>query len=271
MCLIAFQWQPDALAPLTIAANRDEFYARPTRALHHWAESPIIAGQDLQGGGTWMGLHAPSGRLAALTNYRDPSRHNPHAPSRGGIVTAFLHGQQTAEEFAQALAAESDAYNPFNLLLFDGQQLRAFQSRQRRHFAPAPGVHAVSNADFNTPWPKLQRLHGGFAQAMHTHHAADAADLGPALEAALWPLLADTHVADDADLPSTGIPLELERGLSPAFIQLPHYGTRASTLVHCARDRVTLVERSFGAGGVQAMAGEIRVVCSIGTENQPAP
>ena len=264
MCLIAFQWQPDAIAPLTIAANRDEFYARPALPLHHWANSPIVAGQDLQGGGTWMGLHTPSGRLAALTNYRDPSRHNPKAPSRGGIVTAFLQGQQTAEEFAQALAAESDAYNPFNLLLFDGQQLHAYESRHHKHFAPEPGVWAVSNADFHTPWPKLVRLHHGFAQALQQHRAAESDHLSPALEAELWPLLTDTRLADDADLPHTGMPLELERGLSAAFIHLPHYGTRASTLVHCARGGVTLVERSFGVGGVEVPLGTARLQLSFG-------
>jgi uncharacterized protein with NRDE domain len=260
MCLIAFQWQPGATAPLTIAANRDEFYARPTRALHAWADSPILAGQDLQGGGTWLGVHQPSSRLAALTNFRDPLHNRPDAPSRGGIVTRFLLGRSSAEDFARALAAESDAYNPFNLLLFDGQQLHAFESRQRKHFAPEPGVHAVSNADFNTPWPKLQHLRDGFALAVQQQHAAESADLSPALEAALWPLLADTRLAPDAELPHTGIPLELERGLSAAFIQLPHYGTRASTLVHCARGGVTVVERSFGVGGVARLEGEVRMV-----------
>jgi uncharacterized protein with NRDE domain len=264
MCLIAFQWQPDATAPLTIAANRDEFYARPTLPLHTWADSQIVAGLDLQGGGTWMGVHPPTGRLAALTNYRDPSRHNPSAPSRGGIVTAFLRGTQTAQAFAQALAAESDAYNPFNLLLFDGQSLVAYESRQRRHFTPTPGVHAVSNADFDTPWPKLQRLRHGFAQAVQTQHAADTTELSPQLEADLWPLLADTRVAADAELPHTGIPLELERGLSAEFINLPHYGTRASTLVQLARGKVTVLERSYGVGGVTVLEEQLRVASETG-------
>ena len=259
MCLLAFQWQPDAPAPLTIAANRDEFYARPTTALHAWDDGHTVAGQDLQGGGTWLGVHRPSGRLAALTNVRDPAALRADAPSRGGIVTAFLDSSLCAEDFAQQLAGRSDAFNAFNLLLFDGQHVVAFESRQRRHFQPAPGVWAVSNADFNTPWPKLVRLRSGLARALHTHQAAQSPSMSPALEADLWPLLADTRVAADADLPATGVSLELERTLSAAFICTPHYGTRASTLVHCARNRVQIIERSFGAGGVLAPTGTVRL------------
>ena len=262
MCLLAFQWQPGAVAPLTIAANRDEFYARPTLALHAWPEAAsgqIVAGRDVQGGGTWMGVHRPSGRLAALTNYRDPGHNRPDAPSRGGIVTDFLQGQHSAEDFAQALAARSDVFNAFNLLLFDGQQLVAFESRHRRHFMPQPGVWAVSNADFDTPWPKLVQLRSAFAAVLQSHQAAESPDISPELEAALWNLLADTVVADDADLPATGVSLELERALSAAFVHLPHYGTRASTLLQHARSRVSVVERSFDARGVDAPLGTVRI------------
>ena len=258
MCLLAFQWQPAAPAPLTIAANRDEFYDRPTTALHAWADGHTVAGQDVQGGGTWMGVHRPSGRLAALTNVRNPAAMRADAPTRGGIVADFLTSTLSAEDFAQQLAERSDAFNAFNLLLFDGQQLVAFESRQRRHFQPAPGVWAVSNADFHTPWPKLVRLREGVADALHTHQAADAPYISPALEAALWPLLADTRVAADAELPATGISLALERTLSAAFICTPHYGTRASTLVHHARHQVQIIERSFGPGGVLAPTGTVR-------------
>ena len=260
MCLLAFQWQPDALAPLTIAANRDEFYARPTAALHVWADGQTVAGQDLQGGGTWMGVHRDSGRLAALTNVRDPAAMRADAPTRGGIVTAFLNSNLGAEDFAQQLVGTSGAFNAFNLLLFDGLQLVAFESRQQRHFRPAPGVWAVSNADFNTPWPKLVELRSGFANTLSSHQAAESSGIFPELEAALWPLLADTRPAADADLPATGVSLELERTLSATFICTPHYGTRASTLLHHGRDRVQIIERSFGARGVGVPAGTVRLL-----------
>ncbi|WP_394790073.1 NRDE family protein [Rhodoferax sp.] len=265
MCLLTFEWQPDAAAPLTIAANRDEFYARPTQALHGWAataDGQIFAGQDLQGGGTWMGVHRPSGRLAALTNYRDPRAMREDAPTRGGIVTAFLNGRQGAAQFAAELAEYANTFNAFNLLLFDGRDLVAFESRHRRYFTPEPGVWAVSNADFNTPWPKLLRLRSAFAdvlQAQSPEHRPNAADISPALEHALWPLLADSGIAADAALPSTGIRLELERALSAAFICTPGYGTRASTLVRHAGQRVQIIERSFDARGAAEPLGTLRL------------
>ncbi len=245
MCLISFQWCPESPTPLVLAANRDEFYARPTQPLHHWPNG-IVAGKDTQGGGTWLGLHQPSGRLAALTNYRDPSSMRDGTPSRGTIVTAFLRGNQSAVQFMATLAPDAAAYNPFNLLLFDGHELVALESRLGRWFLPEPGTWAVSNADFNTPWPKVRRLRSGFAAAMQTHGANG---LSAALEAELWALLADDRLAQDADLPHTGVSLARERALSPAFIHFDGYGTRCSTLVHHSRSRVDVVERSFGAQG----------------------
>ena len=260
MCLLAFQWQPDAPAPLAIVANRDESYARPTLALHTWADGHTVAGQDVQGGGTWLGVHRPSGRLAALTNVRDPAAVRTDAPTRGGIVTAFLNSRLGAEDFAQQLAGASDTFNAFNVLLFDGQQLVAFESRQKRHFHPTPGVWAVSNADFNTPWPKLVRLRSGLATVLSAHQAAKSFGISKALEAALWPLLLDTRVAADAELPATGVSLELERTLSAAFISTPHYGTRASTLVHHGRSQVQIIERSFDARGLRMPVGTVRLL-----------
>ena len=248
MCLISFQWQPKAATPLVLVANRDEFYARPTQALHRWDDG-IVAGKDLLGGGTWLGLHQPSGRLAALTNYRAPALMRDGTPSRGGIVTAFLRGTASAQDFAAALAQQAGAYNPFNLLVYDGRELVAFESRHAALFLPKPGIWAVSNADFNTPWPKVQRLRAGFATALQGHDAAPSPMLSPALESALWPLLGDTRVANDTDLPRTGIALERERALSAEFIRTPDYGTRCSTVLQHSRSRVDIIERSFDARG----------------------
>lgn len=247
MCLISFQWSPDAPTPLVLAANRDEFYARPTQPLQHWPDG-IVAGKDTLGGGTWLGLHQPSGRLAALTNYRDPHHQRDDAPSRGTIVTDFLRANQRSVDFAADLSKVASTYNPFNLLLFDGLELVAFESRLGRWFLPEPGTWAVSNADFNTPWPKVRRLRSGFAAAMQAHGANA---LSAKLEAELWSLLADDHIALDADLPHTGVSLARERALSPAFIQTGDYGTRCSTLVHHSRNRIDVVERTFDGQGSQ--------------------
>ena len=238
MCLIAFQWQPLAAVPLVLVANRDEFYARPALALHRWDDQTIVAGKDLQAGGTWLGMSA-NGRMAALTNYRDVTNHRPTAPSRGDITTAFLTGSVTAEQYLRALALRSEDYNPFNLLVFDGLSLMGFESRHRRAFELPPGIHAVSNADFNTPWPKLNRLRGGFERTLAQQ----------SIVSDLFVLLSERRTAADAELPDTGIPLEREKALSAEFIHTPDYGTRASSVVLVGRSNAEFFERSFDAHG----------------------
>ncbi len=248
MCLIAVHWQPEAEVPVVIAANRDEFYARPAQPLHRWPDQGIVAGKDLQAGGTWLGVGS-GGRMAALTNYRDLANQRPDAPSRGDITTAFLTGSISAAHYLRDLALRAAAYNPFNLLVFDGRSLMGFESRHARAFEVPVGVSAVSNADFDTPWPKLQRLRSGFAQVLSDHPFAAAAAPNPVADNALFALLAQRRVAPDDALPHTGISLERERALSAEFIQTPDYGTRASTVVLLGRGQARAVERSFGAQG----------------------
>ena len=245
MCLIAIHWQPQAPVPLIIAANRDEFYARPTQTLHRWADQAIVAGKDLQANGTWLGMSL-NGRVAALTNYRDPSQNRLGAPSRGDITTAFLTSSDTCAQYLQALAARADAYNPFNLLVFDGQSLMGFESRHRRAFTLPEGVSVVSNADFNVPWPKVERLRDGFTHTLRQS--------GPDLNA-LFALLAERRTAADKDLPQTGIPFDREKALSAEFIHTPDYGTRASSVVLVGRNRADFVERSFDVHG---FSGEVQ-------------
>lgn len=254
MCLLTFQWQPRAAVPLVIAANRDEFYARPALALHRWVDHPIVAGKDLQAGGTWLGVSA-NRRLAALTNYRDVALHRPTAPSRGDITTAFLKSSVTVEQYLGELAVRAGDYNPFNLLVFDGQSLMGFESRHRRAFPLPPGIHAVSNADFNTPWPKLTRLRAGFERTLAQHEVGAVKAAEPAVVAALFTLLSERRTAADAELPETGIPVERERSLSAEFIHTPEYGTRASSVVVLGRSSADFIERRFDANG---FAGETR-------------
>ena len=254
MCLIALNWQPHAPVPLIIAANRDEFYARPALPLHPWADQAILAGKDLQAGGTWLGVSA-SGRVAALTNYRDVSQNRPTAPSRGDITTAFLTGSATAGQYLGELASRAHAYNPFNLLVFDGTSLMGFESRHRSAFKLSEGIHAVSNADFNTPWPKLKRLRDGFAQTLAQHDFGAGNTAEPSGVNALFALLSDRRTAADQDLPQTGIPPDREKALSAEFIHTPHYGTRASAVLILNRGHAEFVERSFDVNG---FAGEAR-------------
>jgi len=234
MCLIAWNWQPHSAQPLLLVANRDEFFARPSLPLHRWDDGLILAGRDLQGGGTWLGVSA-DGRLAALTNFRDPKNNRANTPSRGQLVSDFLAGTGSAADYLAQLAGEAHRYNPFNLLLLDGEQLLGFESQGSRCLTLPPGVHGVSNARFDTPWPKLQRLKRGLAA------------LPEADDETCLALLADETQAADDTLPATGIALERERLLSACFIRSPDYGTRASSVVRIDAQGLHFCERTFTA------------------------
>lgn len=239
MCLIAWNWQPDSPTPLLLIANRDEFYARPTAPLDWWHDAPILAGRDWQAGGTWLGV-SRSGRLAALTNYRDPTHMRADAPSRGGLVSAFLQSDTSAADYLSELAKRASEYNPFNLLVFDGHSLMGLESRHAKVISLHRGVGAVSNADFLTPWPKLTHLKDSLQTLLAQAHPSDAN---------LLALLHHRGLAADADLPATGIPLALERVLSSAFIATPDYGTRACSVLRFEADRVQFLEQRFDVTG----------------------
>ncbi len=242
MCLIAWNWQPHSNRPLLLLSNRDEFYARPTSPVFWWpgvAADPILAGKDLQAGGTWLGL-SRSGRLAAITNFRHPGELRPDALSRGELVAGFLQGSASAQDYLCDLAARAHLYNPFNLLVYDGQHLLGLESRNRHTIRLAPGIGALSNADFHTPWPKLTRLTKGLRQKLQDHQTQPDQ---------LLPLLLDTQAVTDADLPQTGVPLATERQLSTAFVSSSTYGTRSCSVVTVHTDHATMSEHCFGAQG----------------------
>jgi uncharacterized protein with NRDE domain len=248
MCLIAWNWQPQSTRPLLLLANRDEFYARPTVPLHWWDADPngiqVLAGKDMQGGGTWLGL-TRTGRLAALTNFRSAKPQRADAPSRGALVAGFLCSNLSAEDYLVQLARHCGDFNPFNLLVFDGQQLLGLESRGAKLVNHAPGLGAVSNADFNTPWPKLTQLQSGLS--LQANGKLD----NPRK---LLPLLHDRSQAPDTTLPHTGVPLELERVLSSTFIATPDYGTRACSVLALHQDRAEFLEQSFGPQGLTSEA-----------------
>ena len=252
MCLIGLALAQHPRFALVVAANRDEFLQRPAAALDWWrtdpGAAPVLGGRDLRAGGTWMGLSA-AGRVAMLTNVRDPPRLRSDAPSRGAIVADWLAADAGALDFWRATAGLG--HNPFNLLAGDiasGQWWWA-DDRAGEPTLLGPGLYGLSNAALDTPWPKVQRLKAAIAAAL-----ADAAQPA-ALEAALFAALADATQVPDVALPDTGIGLERERWLAPAFIRSPDagYGTRCSTLLIAERDdaglSVRLVERQFGTDG----------------------
>ena len=225
-----------------MAGNRDEWHARPTAALAAWRDAPILAGRDLRSGGTWMGL-GPQGRVAVVTNVRDGLPAPFDGPSRGALPTNFLAGSATADASAEALAARANAYAPFNLVLADAASCVHVGNHPAQGMRPiAPGVHAISNGPFDAPWPKVHRLQ----TVLQDWAGRDNESLEP-----LWAALADTRIATDSELPATGIPIEMERHLSSAFVAGQDYGTRASTLVlvdHAGHGRI--IERRFGPDAV---------------------
>lgn len=240
MCLIAWNWQPASQTPLVLLANRDEFYHREALPVHWWDSDQILAGRDLQAGGTWLGVNR-RGHLAALTNYRDAAGARPNTPSRGELVANFLNSQTSAAQFMQTLLPVVQHYNPFNLLLYDGTALLGLESRHAKVVTMASGIGAVSNADFQTPWPKVTRLKEGLQSCLH-HHATH--------NDALLALLHDRTVMDDTLLPRTGVPLELERMLSSTFITSPGYGTRACSVIQLHQNRAEFSEQSYNAAGL---------------------
>jgi uncharacterized protein with NRDE domain len=240
MCLIALALDAHPSYRLVIAANRDEFYARPTA---WWADAPdVLAGRDLREGGTWMGV-TRAGRVAAVTNYRDPGLAQlADAPSRGALVADFLRGSVDAETYADDLAGRAAAYNGFNLLVGDGGGLFYVSNRTDGVRRLEPGVYGLSNALLDTPWPKVVRARRAMEEAV-------AAAEGPGWDARLWEALADRVIAADDALPDTGVGSERERLLSAPFIRTDVYGTRASTVLTIASDgEVRFVERSVVPG-----------------------
>ncbi|MBA3011705.1 MAG: NRDE family protein [Proteobacteria bacterium] len=222
MCLVLFGVNVSESFPFILAANRDEFYQRPTAAMNFWQENPaILAGKDLEHGGTWFGLHT-RGRFAALTNYRDLSMVKPSAPSRGDIIPKFLESNSSIPDFLEQLKTKSSHYNGFNLLAGDSHTLYWFSNQNQKITRVTPGIHGLSNHLMDTPWPKVTAGKTALARAM------DANTLDPAT---LFDLLSDTSRPADASLPDTGVGADWERILSPLFIQSPSYGTRSSIVM----------------------------------------
>lgn len=243
MCLVALAWKTHPRWRLLMAGNRDEFHARPTAALAPWPGiDGLYAGRDLQSGGTWIGIDA-LGRGAVVTNVRDPLARTTKGLSRGQLPAGFLGGAADAARYAREAVANASGYAPFNLVVADGDSCQYTGNHPMpEHRAIAPGVHGMSNGGFDIAWPKTQRL----CEAMRKWSETEAIDPGP-----LWRALADEQVAGDAELPDTGMGLELERKLSAAFIRGPEYGTRASTVIAIDYEgRGYISERRFGPDGV---------------------
>lgn len=223
MCLIILAHQCRPGQPLVVAANRDEFFARPTAPARFWQDhSSLLAGQDLELGGTWLGI-TRNGRFAAITNSRDPARTAPAPRSRGELTLNFLVGADSPRDYLHRIAESADAYAGFNLLLADTDSLWYFSNHGEKAVAGPralqPGLYGLSNASLDTPWPKVE-----MGKSRMSKLADDAPDHG-----ALLTVVNDPRLASPEALHGQGLTGEMDQALSAQFIQAGHYGTRCST------------------------------------------
>lgn len=238
MCLIGLHYKALAGTVLLLAANRDEYYRRPSAALGPWPDQPeVFGGRDLQGGGSWLALHR-NGRFAAVTNVRMGLKPPPQALSRGSLVTDYVCGQLSSLEFAHHLTQQSRSYAPFNLLFGRVDDLYCYHSPRHTLTRLTHGVFGLSNAQLNTSWPKVERL----------KHRLQGIKRLPA-EEELFSWLQDAEHPPLETLPNTGVGTTLERLLSPVFIQSDDYGTTSSTILMVrSRGDVIISEQGYHAG-----------------------
>ncbi len=255
MCLIVLAWEASPTTRLVVAANRDEFFARRAAPAAWWADAPdVLAGRDLEAGGTWLGV-TRKGRFAALTNFRDalaPKKDG--APSRGALAADFLRGDVAAADYVAAIQLGADRYHGFNLLVSDSEELWSFSNVEGDPVRLGSGLRGLSNHLLETPWPKVTAARSRLEAALRASRG------GEDLERRLLHLLADRTTAPDGALPATGLLLDRERALSAAFVQLPGYGTRASTALVVGTDGRARFDRAHLRRGRDAARRRARGV-----------
>jgi len=237
MCVILFAYRADPRYALAVAANRDEYHDRAAAPLAFWSDEPrVLAGRDLLGGGAWIGV-TRTGRLAAITNYREPSvEPSADAPSRGQLTRNFLTSAEGAREYLDTIAGSAEELSGFSLIVFDGEALAFFSNRGGSPRTLPPGVFGLSNHLLDSPWPKVIRGRERLGAAL-----AKGDDPVPEM----FDILRDRSFATDAELPRTGLTLEEERALSPLFVVGERYGTRSSTVILLGGREIEASERTF--------------------------
>jgi uncharacterized protein with NRDE domain len=222
MCLIAFNWKNHPRYKLILIANRDEFYQRKTLSAHFWDENrEVLAGKDLEGGGTWLGI-TKSGYWSALTNYRDIANLKSQAPSRGMLTFDFLNQKPSPTIYLSSIAEKAPDYNGFNLLVGNTEELCYYSNYQSEIRSLGAGLYGLSNHLLDTDWYKVEKIKDKLQKAIQD----DMLEQGD-----LFDLLFDKEKPEDARVQQTGLPLDRERMLSSMFIESPNYGTCSSTVL----------------------------------------
>jgi uncharacterized protein with NRDE domain len=262
MCLIALAWRTHARYRLIVAANRDEYFGRPSAPAGFWDDHRnVLAGRDLEAGGTWLGITL-EGRFAALTNYRNPADRKAGVPSRGALVADFLTGRDAPSEYAKEIERKATDYNAFSLLVGDADSLYFVSNRGSPPLRVEPGIHGLSNHLLDTPWPKVEKAKASLGELLEKPFDAGAA----------FALLGDTRRAPHADLPSTGVSLELEERLSAIrILAVGGYGTRCSTVLCFEKGgRIEFHERSYREDGDVSGTVSYRLTLSEGRARAPS-
>jgi len=238
MCLILISYDIHPVYRLIIAANRDEYYNRPTRPLGFWNSTPgILAGRDLRGKGTWLGVTG-KGLFAAITNYRDPSTLKDDAPSRGKLITDFLNGKTAPGTYMEHVKRVGQRYNGFNLFTGDISEFYYYSNMEQIIKKIKPGIYGISNHLLDTPWPKVEKAKDFFKNIVTGKDGIDPEDLFAVLE--------DRTLPSDDQLPDTGVGIDWERRLSSIFIRSKIYGTRSSSVILYDRaGNIKFIERTF--------------------------
>jgi len=238
MCLILFSYKNHPTYDLIIASNRDEFRDRSTEVLDFWPDNPsILAGRDLQNGGTWLGI-TRNGRFAAITNFRSLSVIKENSPSRGHLVKDYLMGCDSPLAYIEKIEKEASKYSGFNLLVGDNNHLYYISNCKAGYEEISPGCYGLSNSFLDAPWPKIEKGKQAFEEAIQDDNLLE---IKP-----FFVLLSDKSFPEESLLPRTGVSLEWEKMLSPIFITNPFYGTRSQAVLLVTRNgHVDFYERTI--------------------------
>lgn len=238
MCIITFAYKVVENQPFIVVANRDEFYERPAKEAAFWEDEPnIFGGRDLEKMGGWLAVQE-NGRFAAVTNYRDFSMNPVGEKSRGEIVKNFVAGTEYPEAFLEAIQQERTRYGAMNVLVYDGETFMHYNNIENVLHTIEPGIHCVSNATLNTPWPKLERM-----KMLVAHQLEQQATTEELAQIGL-----DDIKPNDERLPNTGAGLLLERDLSSIFVKREGYGTRCTTVLRLMEDKIEFFEQTYEQG-----------------------
>jgi len=251
MCLLLISYDMHPVYRIVLAANRDEYYDRPTAPLAFWNDMPdILAGRDLKRSGVWLGV-TRTGRIAAITNYREPALRYENAPSRGHLVSNFLQGLESPENYLNHIKTIGHRYNGFNLIVGDGSGLFYYSNMADHIQKLKPGLFGLCNHLLDTPWPKVEKGKDAFNALLDGKQTIDIEDI--------FSILNDRSFPSDDMLPDTGVGLSWERVFSPLFILSPDYGTRSSSVVFVEKTgKLTFSERTFDPLQAESSEGTTR-------------